>query len=192
MRCLSPSQIYLYLEDDLPTHEKEAIEKHLVSCEACRDMLEDRSLMMHAVESLPPLDMPADFTQQVMAKVFPKVSPVRIWIAGLATGFSLLMFIFLAVFLQSDISFSGLFVSLNGALWTVVRNLSVFTVKLFKVTSVIVEILFQFTQFVFKTLGSLTTLIRPEVQIFLITLTVVLSISALLLMRRKTWTGEKI
>jgi hypothetical protein len=191
MSCLTPGQIYLYLEDELLTHEREAIEKHLASCEACQNMLEDRSVMMQAVERLPPLDMPADFTQQVMAKVFPKVSPVRIWIAGLATGFSLLMFIFLAVFLQSDISFSGLFVSLNGALWTIVRNLSVFTVKLFKVTSVIVEILVQFASFVIKTLGSLTTLIRPEVQIFLITLTVVLSISALALIRRKIWTGEK-
>jgi hypothetical protein len=191
MSCLTPGQIYLYLEDELLTHEREAIEKHLASCEACQNMLEDRSVMMQAVERLPPLDMPADFTQQVMAKVFPKVSPVRIWIAGLATGFSLLMFVFLAVFLQSDISFSGLFVSLNGALWTIVRNLSVFTVKLFKVTSVIVEILVQFASFVIKTLGSLTTLIRPEVQIFLITLTVVLSISALALIRRKIWTGEK-
>jgi hypothetical protein len=191
MSCLTPGQIYLYLEDELLTHEREAIEKHLASCEACQNMLQDRSVMMQAVERLPPLDMPADFTQQVMAKVFPKVSPVRIWIAGLATGFSLLMFIFLAVFLQSDISFSGLFVSLNGALWTIVRNLSVFTVKLFKVTSVIVEILVQFASFVIKTLGSLTTLIRPEVQIFLITLTVVLSISALALIRRKIWTGEK-
>lgn len=191
MNCLTPSQIYLYLEDALPAPEKEAVDTHIASCEACQIILEDRRVMMEAVQSLPPLDMPADFTQQVMARVYPKASSVRIWLTGLATGFSLMMFIFLAVFLQSDISLSGLFVHLNGALWTVVRNLSVFTVKLFKVTSVIAEILVQFANFVFKTLSSLTTLIRPEVQIFLITLTVVLSISALVLMRRKIWTGEK-
>lgn len=192
MSCLTVRQIYLYLEDELPVDERESIEKHISSCEPCKILLEDRKMMLQAVETLPPLDMPADFTQQVMAKVFPRVSPVRIWIAGLATGFSLMMFIFLAVFLQSDISFSGVFVRLNSSLWAFVKNLSVFTVKLFKIASVIFEILIQFASFVFKTLASLTILIRPEFQIVLTTLTVVLSISVLYMMRRKIWTGDKI
>jgi hypothetical protein len=192
MSCLTISQIYLYLEDELQGSERESIEKHLTSCETCKIILEDRRAMMQAVENLPPLDIPTDFTQQVMTKVYPQVSPIRIWIAGLATGFSLMMFIFLAVFLQSDISFSGAFVRLNSGLWAFVRNLSVFTVKLFKIVSVIFEILIRFASSVFKTLASLTTIIRPEFQIFLITLTVILSISVLYMMRRKIWTGEKI
>jgi hypothetical protein len=192
MSCLTISQIYLYLEDELQASERESIEKHLTSCETCKIILEDRRVMMQAVENLKPLDIPADFTQQVITKVYPQVSPVRIWIAGLATGFSLMMFIFLVVFLQSDISLSGAFVRLNSVLWALVRNLSVFTVKLFKIVSVIFEILIRFASFVFKTLASLTTIIRPEFQIFLIALTVILSISVLYTMRRKIWTGEKI
>jgi len=192
MSCLTVRQIYLYLEDEVPVAERETIEKHISSCELCKILLEDRKVMMQAVETLPPLDIPVDFTQQVMAKVFPRVSLVRIWIAGLATAFSLMMFLFLAVYLQSDISLSGIFVSLNSSLWAFVKNLSVFTVKLFKITSVIFEILIQFISFVFKTLASLTTLIRPEFQIFLITLTVVLSISVIYMMKRKIWTGDKI
>jgi len=192
MICLTVRQIYLYLEDELPVDERESIEKHISSCELCKILLEDRKMMMQAVETLPPLDMPADFTQQVMAKVFPRVSSVRIWVAGLATGFSLMMFLFLTVYLQSDISFSGVFVRLNSSLWAFVKNLSVFTVKLFKIASVIFEILIQFASFVLKTLGSFTTLIRPEFQIFLITLTVVLSLSVFCMMRRKIWTGDKI
>jgi hypothetical protein len=192
MNCLSVRQIYLYLEDELPVNERTPIEKHISSCEPCKILLEDRKKMMQAVDSLPNLDMPADFTQQVLAKIFPRVSPVRIWIAGLATGFSLMMFIFLAVFLQSDISFSGMFVRLNSSLWSFVKNCSVFTVKLFKIASVIIEILIQFVSFVFSTLASLTTLIRPEFQFFLITLTVVLSLTALYTMRKKIWTGDKI
>lgn len=192
MSCLTVRQTYLYLEDQVPVDERESIEKHISSCEPCKILLEDRKMMMQAVETLPPLDMPANFTQQVMAKVFPRVSSVRIWIAGSATAFSLMMFLFLAIFLQSDISFSGVFVRLNSSLWAFVKNLSVFAVKLFKIASVILEILIQFASFIFKTLGSLATLIRPEFQIFLITLTVVLSISALYMMRRKIWTGDKI
>jgi hypothetical protein len=192
MSCLTVNQIYLYLEDQVPVDERESIEKHISTCEPCKILLEDRKMMMQAVETLPPLDMPADFTRQVLAKVFPQVSPVRIWIAGLATGFSLMMFLFLAVYLQSDISFSGVFVRLNSSLWAFVKNLSVFTVKFFKIASVIFEILIQFVSFVFKTFGSLTTLIRPEFQIFLITLTVGLSISVIYMMRRKIWTGDKI
>jgi hypothetical protein len=155
-------------------------------------LLEDRKGMMQAVQDLPPLDMPADFTEQVMAKVFPRRSPVKIWIAGLATAFSLMMFIFLAIFLQSDLSFSSTFVSLNSSLWAFVKNLSVFTIKLIKIVSVIFGILIQFLSFVVKTLGSLATLIRPEFQIFLILLTIILSLSALYMMRRKIWTGDKI
>lgn len=190
MSCPTERQIYLYLEDQVPVDERESIEKHISSCEPCKILLEDRKMIMQAVETLPPLDMPANFTQQVMAKVFPRVSSVRIWVAGSATAFSLMMFIFLAIFLQSDISFSGVFVRLNSSLWAFVKNLSVFAVKLFKIASVILEILIQFASFVLKTLGSLTTLIRPEFQIFLITLTVVLSISALYMMRRKILTGD--
>jgi hypothetical protein len=192
MSCLTVHQIYLYLEDELPASERESVEKHISSCGACKILLEDRKLMMQAVDTLPPLVLPADFTQQVLAKVFPKVSSIRIWIAGLATAFSLMMFLFLAVYLQSDFSLSGIFVSLNGSLWAFVKNLSVFTVKLFKITSVIFEILIQFIGFVFKTLASLTTLIRPEFQIFLIFLTIVLSIYAFYMMRKKIWTGDKI
>jgi hypothetical protein len=192
MNCLTTHQIYLYLEDEFPVHERESIEKHLSSCEACKLLLEDRQMMMQAVQTLSPLVLPVDFTQQVMAKVFPRVSSVRIWIAGLATGFSLIMFLFLAIFLQSDISLSGALVHLNSGLWSFVKNLSVFTIKLFKISSVIFEILIQFFSFVFKTLASLTSLIRPEFQIFLITLTILLAISVFYMMRRKIWTGDKI
>jgi hypothetical protein len=192
MSCPDANQIYLYLEDELPSNERESVEKHISSCDPCKALLEDRKIMMQAVESLPPLDMPADFTQQVMAAVFPKTSSVRIWIAGLATAFSLMMFLFLAVYLQSDFRVSGMFVRLNSGLWAFVKNLSVFTVKLFKIASVIFEILTQFVYFVFKTLASLTTLIQPEFQIFLIILTVIASISAFYVMRRKIWTGDKI
>ena len=192
MSCLKIHLIYLYLEDELPEGERESFEKHISSCESCQILLEDRKKMMQAVETLPPLEMPADFTQQVMARVFPKVSTVRIWLAGLATAFSLMMFLFLAVYLQSDFSLSGMFVRLNSGLWAFVKNLSVFMVKLFKIASVISAILVQFVSFVFKTLTSLTTLIRPELQIFLITLTIIFSISALYMMKRKIWTGDKI
>ena len=192
MSCLSVNEIYLYLEDELSAEERASIEKHISACESCRILLEDRKRMMQAVRSLPSLDIPADFTQQVMAKVFPLRSPVRIWIAGLATGFSLMMFIFLAIFLQSDLSFSGTFVRFNSSLWTFVKNLSVFTVKLIKIASVVFGILVQFVSFVFKTLGNLTTLIRPEFQIFLIILTVILFIATVFMMRRKIWTGDKI
>jgi hypothetical protein len=192
MSCLKVHQVYLYLEDELPSDERASVEKHISSCEPCKILLEDRKAMMHAVETLPHLVLPTDFTQKVMDKIFPRVSSVRVWVAGLATAFSLMMFLFLAIYLQSDFSLSGIFVHLNSGLWAFVKNLSVFTAKVFKIASVIFEMLVQFVSFVFKALASLTTLIRPEFQIFLITLTVIISISALYMMRRKIWTGDKI
>ena len=192
MNCLSLDQVYLYLENELTHEESSGIAGHIASCEKCRDAVEDRKILMEAAESLPLLQVPPDFTQQIMARIFPQKSQIRIWIAALATGFSLVVAIFMAAFLQSDLSLSGTFIQLNRSLWSFVSNLSVFFIKLIKVISLTFNLVVQLSGYIYKALASMTSVIGIEVQITLIILTILLSITAFYGVRRKIWSGENI
>jgi hypothetical protein len=147
---------------------------------------------MEAAESLPPLRVPPDFAQQIMARIFPQKSQFRIWITALATGFSLVVAIFLAALLQSDFSLSGTFIQLNRSLWSFVSNLSVFFIKLIKIISLIFNLLVQLSSYINKALTGMTSVIGIEVQITLAILTILLSITAVYGVRRKIWNGENI
>jgi hypothetical protein len=192
MKCLSIEQVYLYLEDELTPEERSRIAGHIASCEQCRNAVEERRILKEAAESLPPLRVPSDFSQQVMARIFPQKSQIRLWIAALATGFSLVIAIFLAAFLQSDLSLSGTFIQLNRSLWNFVSDLSVFFVKFIKILSVAFDLLVQLGSYIYKALISMTSVIGIEVQITLIVLTILISATAIYGVRRKIWSGENI
>jgi len=192
MNCLSLDQVYLYLESELSPEESSGIASHIASCEKCRNAVEDRRILMEAAESLPPIQVPSDFTQQIMARIFPQKSQIRLWIAALATGFSLVVAIFLAAFLQSDLSLSGTFIQLNRSLWSFVSNLSVFFIKLIKIISLTFNLLVQLSSYIYKALTSMTSVIGIEVQITLVVLTILLSVTAFYGVRRKIWSGENI
>ncbi|MBN1224866.1 MAG: zf-HC2 domain-containing protein [Candidatus Aminicenantes bacterium] len=191
MNCLTPDQIYLYLEKDLPPEEMNRISSHIASCQKCRIGLKERTVFMEAVESLPLLQVPPDFAQQVMARIFTAKSSVRVWIAGLATGFSLVIAIFLAAFLQSGFSLSELFIQLNRSLWTFISNLSVFFVKTIKIISLVFDLIPKLSGYIYTTLTSITSVVGIEVQVTLIALTILMSFAAYFGLRRKIWTGEK-
>lgn len=192
MNCLTIDQIYLYLENELIPEERSRLAGHIAACEKCRRAVEDRRALTEAAESLPPLPVPPDFTQQIMSRIFPQKSQMRVWIAALATGFSLVVAIFLAAFLQSDLSLSGAFIQLNRSLWSFVSNLSVFFIKLIKIVSLCFNLLVQLSSYIYKTLTSLTSVIGIEVQITLVILTILLSVTAVYGVRRKIWSGENI
>jgi hypothetical protein len=192
MNCLTIEQVYLYLENDLTPEESRTIAGHIASCEQCRRAVEERKILMEAAASLPPLHVPPDFTQQVMARIFPQKSQIRLWIAALATGFSLVVAIFMAAFLQSDLSLSSTFIQLNRSLWNFVSDLSVFFIKFIKILSLAFNLLVQLGSYIYKALISMTSVIGIEVQITLIVLTVLLSLTAIYGVRRKIWSGENI
>ena len=192
MNCLTIEQVYLYLEDELTPEESNGISGHIASCEQCRNAVEERRILMEAAVSLPPLHVPPDFTQQIMARIYPQKSRIRLWIAALATGFSLVVAIFMAAFLQSDLSLSGTFIQLNRSLWSFVSDLSVFFVKFIKILSVTFDLLVQLGSYIYKALTSMTSVIGIEVQITLIVLTILISVTAIYGVRRKIWSGENI
>jgi len=100
MTCLTAGRIYDFLDGALPAEEKEDVERHLASCEACRLALAVRERIAGASADLPAFDVPEDFASRVMAKASALPLPVpkksRAWIvwpaaaaATIASGFGL-------------------------------------------------------------------------------------------------------
>jgi len=191
MTCLGVDQIYLYLEKELPSSENKRIEKHLASCLKCQNAVQERRLLLQALDSLPLWDTPADFTGQVMARIFPSRVPVWKWVAVSAAGFSFAAIAFLGYFLISGQSLVGSLNSLGHRTLDVFRSVSVLFLKLVKLLSLLIRIIVQIFGIIFEFFARLTTIISPEVQIVLITLTLILSASLFFVVRKKILTGEK-
>ncbi len=191
MTCLRVDQIYLYLEEELSSSENERIEKHLVSCPKCQNAVQERRLLLQAANSLPVWDTPADFTSQIMARIFPSRVPIWKWIAVSAAGFSSAALVLLAYFLISGQSLVGSLNSLGHSTLDAFRSASVLFLKVVKLLSLLIRVIVQIFGIIVDFFARLTTIISPEIQIVLITLTLILSVSLFFGVRKKILTGEK-
>lgn len=99
MKCLGIDQVYSYLEKELSSEENKKIEEHLATCLKCKKALEERSLLLQAADSLPLWQIPPDFTQQVMARVYPDKVTLRQWLTAVAVGTSSIVATLLAFFI---------------------------------------------------------------------------------------------
>ncbi len=191
MRCLGIDQIYLFLEKELSPSEHKKIEDHLASCPKCKNAVEERRTLLQASESLPIWETPPDFTNQVMLQIFPEKISLRSWLTATAAGFSSIILTLFALFLLSGNNLPDLLTEFSHALLDIVRNFSILSVKLFKVVSLLIRIIYRFGRLIVEGFAHLTTIISPEVQIILITFTLILSASLVLGVRKKLMTGEK-
>lgn len=191
MGCLTIEQIYLFLEQELAADEMLQIQKHLDSCPACSIAVEERRALVQAADSLPLLELPEDFSQRVMAAVFPDKVPLRVWIKSIAGGLSSTVFAFLLYFLFTGKNLAELFFSIGQFFLSLLRGLSTGSAKILKLAGHAVNILYDMGRLLVKGFVKLTTILNPEVQILIITLTLVLSAIVFLGVRRKFMTGEK-
>lgn len=191
MKCLSIEQIYLFIEKELPLSENKKIEGHLATCRKCKNALEERKHLLQASENLPLWQTPPDFTQQVMARIFPIRVPLSAWLTAAYAGFGSIILAIFILFLIIGQNFSSLLTSLNHSLWNFVRNLSPVFVKLFKVASLFIKTLQQFFEYIIKVFASLTTIISPQVQIIIITTAIILIAFSIYGIKRKILIGEQ-
>jgi predicted anti-sigma-YlaC factor YlaD len=191
MKCLSIEQIYLYLEKELTTGENKKIEEHLAACRKCKNALDERRPLLQAAKSLPLWETPSDFTQQVMARIFPARVPLSAWLTAAWAGFGSSILAILILFLVTGQNFTSLLTSLNHSLWNFIENFSPFLVKLLKVASLFVEALQQSFGFITKTFASLMTIVGPQVQIIIITGAIILIALSIYGIKRKIFVGEK-
>ena len=190
MGCLTIAQIYLFIENELAVDEVQKIQKHLSTCTKCRNMVEERQVLVQAADTLPQIELPPNFTQQVMAKIFPNRIPFRVWIRATAGGLSALTFAFFLFFVLSGKNLADLFVSINKFLLPALRTLSKGGVKAFKLLWHLINIIAQFLDFALKGFGKLMTILSPEVQIGIVTITLIASSLIFLTLRKKIMFGE--
>jgi len=191
MGCLTIAQIYLFIENELAVDEVRKIQKHLSTCAKCRNAVEERRVLVQASNTLPQFELPPDFADQVMAKIFPSRIPLRVWIRAAAGGLSALTFAFFLFYVLSGKNLADLFVSINKFLLPALRTLSTGVVKAFKLVWHLINIIAQFFDFALKGFGKLTTILSPEVQIGIVTLTLISSTLIFLTVRKKLMFGEK-
>jgi hypothetical protein len=191
MKCLSIEQIYLYIEKEVSLSESKKIERHLATCRKCKKALEERRPLLQASESLPLWKTPPDFTQQVMARIFPIRVPLSAWLTALYAGLGSISLAIFILFLVTGQNFSTLLTGFNHSLWNFIKNISPIFVKLFKVASLFVKALQQFFEYIVKAFASLTTIISPQVQIIIITIAIILIAFSIYGIKRKILIGEK-
>jgi len=132
MGCLTISQLYLFIENELTSDDIRKIQKHLPTCAKCRNAVEERRVLVQAAESLPPIELPPNFTEQVMTKIFPSKIPFRVWIRAAASGMAAMIFAFSIFYIFSGKNLADLFVSINKFLLPTLRAISTGAVKAVK------------------------------------------------------------
>jgi len=191
MGCLTISQIYLFIENELVSDENRKIQKHLRTCTKCRNAVEERRILVQAADTLPQFELPPNFTQQVMANIFPSRIPFRVWIRATGGGLSAMIFAFFLFYVFSGKNLADLFVSVNKFLLPVLHTLSTGVIKAIKLIWYLIKIIIQFFDFALKGFGKLTTILSPEVQIGIITMTLIASALIFLTLRKKLMIGVK-
>lgn len=191
MKCLGIDQVYSYLEKELSSEENKKIEEHLTTCLKCKNALEERRLLLQAADSLPLWQIPPDFTQQVMARVYADKVTLRQWLTAVAVGTSSIVATLLAFFILTGQNLTTFLSSITHTLWNLVRNIAIIFIKLFKIASLLITVARQLVEHLFENFARLTTLISPEVQISIITFSILLFTFLILGIRRKILIGEK-
>jgi hypothetical protein len=191
MKCLSIEQIYLYIEKELSPSENKNVESHLKVCSKCQKALEERRLLSQAAESLHLWETPPDFTQQVMARIFPPRVSLPAWLGTLAAGFASMVLCFFILTLVTGQNLRSLLLNFTEAVFNFIKYLIPLFVKVLKLASVLVTIAQRFAEFLLKGLTVLTSIISTEVQIIIISTTIILIVSSIYFLRRKLLFGEK-
>ena len=191
MKCLSIEQIYLYIEKELSPSKNKNVESHLKVCSKCQKALEERRLLSQAAESLHLWETPPDFTQQVMARIFPPRVSLPAWLGTLAAGFASMVLCFFILTLVTGQNLRSLLLNFTEAVFNFIKYLIPLFVKVLKLSSVLVTIAQRFAEFLLKGLTVLTSIISTEVQIIIISTTIILIVSSIYFLRRKLLFGEK-
>ncbi len=191
MECLTIAQIYLFIENELASDEAQKIQEHLKECAICRNAVEERSVLVQAADSLPQFELPPNFTDQVMAKIFPTRIPLRIWIRATAGGLSAIIFAFFLFYMFSGKNLADLFINVNKFILPFLRTLSTGIVKAVKLIWQLIKIIAQFFDFALKGFGKLTTILSPEAQIGIFALSIISFTLIYIAVRKKLMFGEK-
>jgi len=191
MKCLSVEKIYLYLEKELTSHENIQIQKHLASCPKCRSAVHERMTIIQAVSAFSDFEVPSDFAQKVMERIYTKKVTLLSWLGAIAAGFVLSAFTGFAYLLLSGQSQSQTFLQMNSLIVDVISTITMLWVKLLKFAAITSSLIRKFFSYILKPLTHFTSVISPEIQIILSTVFLMFLILLVYSLRKKILIGEK-
>jgi hypothetical protein len=190
MKCLRTDEIFLFLEDQIP-ERKEEIEKHIATCEKCQLALGNRRHLNKAADTLPLMETPEGFAQKIIAFLFPPRPRFRDSLIALTSGFAFFVFIIFAYLAFNGKTLAGFFLTLSQTLIEAIQTAALISVKTFKLFSVGLRVVRQLISLALQELTRLASFISLEVQIILITVSIMGFLSMFFLFRKFIWTGEK-
>lgn len=191
MSCLNLEHIYLFLERELSPEQNRNIEEHLTGCPRCQEAVEERRRFLLAAESLPDVDLPPGFTQQVMEKIFsPKVS-FSSWMAAFGTWLVSVL-LMMTILLLPGSSVTGVFVTYIHSFWTYAKSLTVLSLKIFTLITLSLKLVGQLSASLLKALSLATAVIGPEAYAIGTTLTLLVLTLLFFIAKRKLLAGEKL
>jgi hypothetical protein len=190
MKCFPADLIYLYLEGELSSPDEKHFKQHLEECKGCREAVEERVILLEAAESLPVWDVPEDFTHSIMDRIFPEKVYSFKWFAAAASALVFASFSLFLYFILSGQNLTHLFVTMNQSLLKFIQTTAVTFVKFFKLAYLFIRIIFQSLSALLKSIAQVANFISPEMQLFLIILTILLAASLFFGVRRILLSGE--
>lgn len=191
MSCLRVDEVYSYLEGELSSGATRMIEDHLDSCPRCREAVEERRILAHAADSLPRLEAPSDFSQRVMAAIFPAKILLLSWLGGLGFWLSSVL-LFLTVFLMTTGRDGVRFLfHLNENLWAALKNAALFFARLAALLSAFSTLLEQIGEGLLKTASAVTGLPGAPVAFLVLGLTILFLFGLIFGAGKRYLFGEK-
>jgi hypothetical protein len=187
MSCRDLNTIYAYLEGDLSAAERSDFDRHLARCPQCRNAVEERRVLLQAAATLPPFEVPEDFTAGVMSRLeeAPSRTTVLGWFVATFAGLASFAATLVVAALLTGHSLSEFLLGFNRFLWNNVRNLSFIVTKGLKYLYLAGKILVQVFQRILEGLKVMTSFIGPEAQVVAACAAVLILIGTGVIWRRK-------
>jgi anti-sigma factor RsiW len=190
MNCCPINDIYEYIEASLPAGRRQKMEAHLKACPKCRRAVEERQRIAAAAFSLPPLEVPADFTDGVMSRIGPARTRFPVWLIILAS-FSSLLALGSVALIASGKNLIGTALGASHSLWEYAKNAAVLTAKVMTLLSLTGKTVRSLFESAARGLSAADALISPALLAVILILMTVLAISLGLAARKKTSLGDE-
>jgi len=191
MSCLSPERIYSYLDGILPAEEARQAEDHLSSCAGCRAALEERRMLARAAESLPPLELPPDFSVRIIAALSSGKVTLRSWLAALAFWLSSVVVTLGLFVLITGERGGGFLLSLIQAAWAGLKNAILLFARFATLVILAGRAIRYIVTFLVKGMILVTSLVSPGIQAAAIVLFLAILIGLWFLVGRGRLVGER-
>lgn len=191
MSCLKIYDIYAYLEGGLAPGQRGQVEDHLSGCPRCRAAVEERRLLGEAFSALAPLNLPADFTERVMAAVAPAGRMLPAWLIVLLSGSAVASLLFV-LFLGSGKNLLSLLNGMNNSLWGYAKSAAVSTAKAAALISTLGRALRQVGSAIVNTLIEMASAVSPAAQAGIVFAICAMLAALIFLLGKKFHLGERI